>query len=131
MKKALPTVSSASWVTDPKDKLSRLFANTFVANHSQSNIYQGNITSVQYIAVTHGKDPVRFAAALETALTGNFQRYYDEVQVRVTPPAGDVSGRYTVLIECKVTENGIEYDHAQTLQHDPSQGTVKLLEAIT
>lgn len=114
----VPTLSTDGWVTSPAPRLDYLFVYAFESDFLQSVIYNGKVTSVQWILAQNPKDMNAAAEALKTALITYFQRYYDSATVEVvasdTVPATSAT-KTTLTIYVSVILDGITYNAGKIL----------------
>ena len=84
MAKVVPSLSTQGWLDETKDPTtitSKLLSYFVVADHSQSNVYQGNISSLPYLMATYGHDDQSFRRQIESTLATLLGRYFDNVTV--------------------------------------------------
>lgn len=82
-KKPVPSLSSRGWVSDVIGKMDMLLANFLTSDYSQTELYLGNISSMQYLVKVYGSDPRTFSQELQRKLEDYIGRYFDAVQVKV------------------------------------------------
>lgn len=82
-KKPVPSLSSRGWVSDVIGKMDMLLANFLTSDYSQTELYLGNISSMQYLVKVYGNDPRTFSQELQRKLEDYIGRYFDAVQVKV------------------------------------------------
>lgn len=105
----LPTLSSAGWIRDPSNKLSRLFDYYLTTNKSQSYLYRNSTISFQNTIKEFQHDPNLLSENLETTITAYFNRYFDSSSVAVRTSSIKSDGRYDIHIDITVTENNQRY----------------------
>lgn len=106
--KPVPSLGSRGWVDDPDTLIDQLFANMLTTDFSQSQLYSGNLTSLQYLVKTSGHDPQVFCTDLQETLERYLGRYFDLVQAKVTSYYLDKDindGPYGVRIEVTAVIN--------------------------
>lgn len=130
MKKAIPTLSTDGYVTDPKKILSYLFAHVHEVRHDDTNIYLGYATSVAKVIAEHGKSPDDFAVNLRTALSTCFNRFFDDVNLTVTAKTTIETSEYSVDIDMVVTLDGKSYSLGRELSVDPIKAAARLIEEV-
>jgi len=104
----LPCLSGDSWCTDIRRQISNLFAYALTSNYSQSNIYNGNITSIPYLIAKYQNNQLDMADEMQVALTKYYNRYFPNTNIQVdydTP----VNDSYKLYISVTITVNGIVY----------------------
>lgn len=104
--KAVPQLGGIGWITETKEKMKILFAHALVTDKSQSNLYEGTITSIPYFIAKFQKDPQLMATELEIALVTYYQRYFDSVEIIVEAINLTEDVNYSLSISIKVTEEG-------------------------
>lgn len=95
----VPSLTAGGWVTDPGAKLDLAFADFLASNYSQSEVFEGKISSLPYvIQQTAGKvDALRREAA--DSLQRHLQKLFEKVSV--STDVRDINtgdGTYTTLI---------------------------------
>jgi hypothetical protein len=128
----LPVLGGEGWLTDGELIMNKLFIHMFLTDHSQSNIYQGSVTSLQYILAEHGNDIPELVSAVSDAVTRYYRRYFQDVVVNFKSIATDdddtAAADYTLYISGSL--NGTTYDLSKTLQVDNTQGVSRFIEAF-
>ncbi len=102
----LPTLTSVGWLKNPKDIMGTLFANALVSDYSQSNIYQGTITSISYIVFTHQNNIDALTTALRDQLEKYYSRYFDNTLTVETASSINSNGKYTISCNISAIANG-------------------------
>lgn len=116
-KKVVPELGAGGWVEDPIEQLNLLFGHMLSADYSQSNIYRGNVTSIQYLIANHQDDPTNLKSAVDAALTEYLGRYFDTVTVE-TYTGDDTEREYVLFISADVTRNGVTYSLSKAAKVD-------------
>lgn len=104
MSKAVPTLSSEGWVTDPRAKLIKLLQYMIDNESDQSDYFVSfNIHSVirKYV-----KKPGILASHLEGDLITYLETYFDEARVNVYYKVTGVQDEYALEIEVQVVTDG-------------------------
>jgi len=80
-KRKIPTLSTDNFVSESILKLDTAFAYFLTSEYSQSNMYQGTITSLKYILENnHGRES-DITIAVNGALNDLLSNYFDKVDV--------------------------------------------------
>ena len=108
----LPMFASTGWTTSLNEKADGILSQFFEADAFQSELYAGNVSSLQYLVQQYNNDPVQMVTNTRLTLEKYLLRYYPEgVIVNVTSTATDpnwVGSEYEVKITALVTENGVQ-----------------------
>ena len=112
----VPVLAPAGWITSPAEKADSLLTYCFETNYSQTYLYLGKITSIQYIIEQNAGDINSLVINLRNSLEVFFGRYYDSVIVDVTYTVdkNDISN-ITLRLNCLVTDNGVQYSLGRLL----------------
>ena len=105
----IPTLSPDGWVGDIAKKADYVLSWFFEANYSQSVIFRGNVSSLQYLIQQHGSEPVLLVSSIKQALDRLLERYFDSFSVEVKEQDVEDSDKYGVLVNATVTENGVSH----------------------
>lgn len=126
---ALPMLTTEGWVVDPKLQLNRIFAHIFLTDYSQSNIYAGKVTSLQYIIAEQGPNTNNIPEKLEKAISTILKRYFDNVEVFVKekPSTSSEDDKYNLTLEAIVYKENVSYDLKTGLVVDGSEGNFRFL----
>lgn len=116
--KPVPTLTTAGWKTEIRDKADTLMSYFFYSDASQSNIYLGNITSLPKIIEEYGNEESSIRSQMESLLNQYLSRYFDyvDVNVDVRIPEDSVDNRMEVLMSVVVGEKGVKYDMSRLLR---------------
>jgi hypothetical protein len=111
MSTLIPALSGEGWIRDTKAKMRTMFAHALVSDHSQSTIYETNITSLNYTIAQYNDNKESMASAMAASLTEYYSRVFSNVDVIVTTE--DVDDRqYKLFITIDVKEDGNSYSLA-------------------
>jgi hypothetical protein len=107
----VPTVTSKGWVTDAAGKADLLLSYAFTSQYSQTSLYPGQVTSLQFMVQQWGNSPMQIQNLMSQAFEIYFTRYYDRALVAITviDPTSLVDGRLTVQLNAEVTQDGVTY----------------------
>jgi hypothetical protein len=106
-----PSLSEDGWIRSSVSIADSLFAHFFVAEYSQTHIYNGAVSSFPWIIQeTHG-DVLRAASLTQDTLHAYFSRFFSDVSVEVSAlndPIDQNKASLTIYVSFK--------DHDGTLQ---------------
>lgn len=112
----MPTLTSAGWISDPINKLSRLFDYFLTTEKSQSYFFKDNILSFQEYIKSLQHDPVLLASRLETSLGAQLNKYFDTASVAISSQSPGPDGRYDIKFDIVITENNTSYSLGRVLE---------------
>lgn len=112
--KTLPMLNGQGWLTDPKEIFSNLFAHALLTDKSQSVIYNGSISSIQYVIARYENSPTELTSQLKTMLETYYSRYFDKVSAVVTDESENLDVKYDVTITIQGNMDGTTYDLGAT-----------------
>lgn len=78
----MPSMSTDGWVYDSVHIVDYMMSHFFLAEFSQTALYPGTISSIQYLIEKNQGSPSRTAQAIKETLTLYFERYFKEVTVQ-------------------------------------------------
>jgi hypothetical protein len=112
MSEVVTTMDSAGWLTNPAQKADRLMAYFLVNNHSQSNLFLGQVRSLPYIIQSNPNDMPSVQTQVSNALNTVFGAAFDQVQVSVAMTGGAKSlggsaSIYDISIQVDCTQDGV------------------------
>lgn len=95
----VPSLTAAGWATDPGMKLDLAFADYLASNYSQSEVFEGKISSLPYV-IQHTSGDI---AALRREAAETLQRHLSNLFERVSVSADvkdieTVDGKTTTLV---------------------------------
>ena len=108
----VPSLSPQGWITSPAEKADVLFAHLYASMYSQTTLYLGHVTSLQWLVQRYGHDISEITIQMQKWLDVYFRRYYPNgVDVRVSndDTADNVTGNITLTIDIVVTEGTSQY----------------------
>ncbi len=108
----VPSLSPQGWIVSPAEKADKLFAHIYAAQYSQSHLYPGQITSLQYLVKQYGNEPVEMTLQLQKWLDRYLRRYYPSgVDVRISNDDGpnNPEGKITYTLDIVITEGTSQY----------------------
>lgn len=87
-----PALSETGWISSPEQVADALFADFYESNYSQTNIYNGQVSSFAYIIQNGQGDIQKTISLLETTLRSYFLRYFKSVDVEIRDVSSEVPG---------------------------------------
>lgn len=109
----LPKFATTGWTYSLNEKADGILSHFFEADAYQSNLYAGNVSSMQGLVQQYNSDPVKLVSNVRQTLEQYLLRYYPEgVTVNVTSPATSPTWQgsvYEITITATVTEQGAQY----------------------
>lgn len=79
-----PSLSEDGWITNGEQQADYLFSHFFVADYSQTQLYNGHVASFPWIVQKGNNDMTATVRLTQTTLEHYFSRYFDGVEVEVT-----------------------------------------------
>lgn len=76
-------LSLDGWVTSSASKADYLLSHFFLSEYSQTQLYKGNVTSLQYLIQKYQVNPNILERETQATLEGYFSRYFPNVQAEV------------------------------------------------
>ena len=126
---AVPVLGFLGWRDDPAKKLDILLAHTLVADYSQSNRWEGTVTSLAYLIAKYGRDAYLMRTESEKAYERYLSNYFSKVEVTVTTKVSDEkTDKYELVITVEVWVNGVKYDMAKAF--DVIESTFKEIAGV-
>lgn len=118
---SLASLSAKGWISDVPNILDYLMAHFYESEYTQSTLYAGQISNLQYLVQKYGGDPNQFVAALTNTLQVYIGRYFpDGVSLEITHNADDADFdggvKYNVTVRVQVTRDGQTYSIAEVLK---------------
>lgn len=106
----LPTLTTAGWVSDVITQSTSLIDYFLMSDHSQTQFYPNEVSSMPYLIQQVGSDPSQLARRTETALERLYGRYFDRVAVEVkADKLNSQDGRYNLTIDLAVNQSGKQH----------------------
>jgi hypothetical protein len=103
----VPTFSAAGWVSSKQKKADYLLAHFLEAQYSQSMIYQGRVSSLQWIIAQNAQDIEKTKRLLQETFEDYLSAYYETASVEVTSDADEPDStvaKVTLRMSATVTE---------------------------
>jgi hypothetical protein len=107
----IATLSLNGWVKSGSAKADYALAYFFSVNYSQTNLYRGQIASLQWLVFRYGQDPNNLSSQIQTTLTKYLQHCYPEgVYVTCSNNADSLTNpnnTYTLQLVIEIVEGGV------------------------
>ena len=117
MKGTVPQLSKVGWIQDDLTGASVLLAQCFESNFSQSHVYKGSVTSLSYNLHIGSGSVDETVTSLQKSLYRYFDNYFTDVEVDVSEPDGDLSGKASIDLYVGFSDNkGVKYTLRDVLQ---------------
>lgn len=113
MSNILPIIGK-NWNVSGTETLESAMAHALTSDYSQSNEFNGAITSIPYIIAMNESDPIDMAMAMESSLTDYLSRFFTSVNVDVKSEVHD-DERYELKLVVKTHKDGKSFDLATIL----------------
>lgn len=121
----IATLSLNCWVKSGAAKADYLLAYFLTSNYSQTNLYRGQIASLQWLIFRYGQDPNTLCTQVTATLTKYLQRSYpDGVYVTCTNDANtptNTTNLYTLQLVVEISENGQTKSLGRLVNYDGSK----------
>jgi len=113
----VPVLGAEAWISDPAQSLSKLYEQAFVSDRSQSNLYHGEVISVQAIISDNPNDIETIRRELTTAFNKYLLRYFAEVDVQIADSSDDeyIQSRKIDIDIVATTDGGISTSLGSTI----------------
>lgn len=113
----VPTLSIKGWVTSPAERADFLMSHFYESDKLQSLIYGDNVSSLQWLIEQYGHSIPTLSERLRMTLMDYLGAYYDAVNIDVVSDdsADNLTGRVTLTIKCRVTQDAQEYSFGKLL----------------
>lgn len=109
MANPIGTLSAKGWVSEMSVKADYLLSYYFTSQYSQSNLYRGGISSLQYHLQMWGNSPSALTNQLPNAIEKYLSGFFDTVSasVKIVDPTSVEDSRMTIQLTVNVTQNGV------------------------
>lgn len=114
MKKPVPTLSAAGWVSDPREAADKLFSYFVATDGNQSDLYRGKLVSFSEVLAKYGMDNELLRTHTTTAIDALFTRHFDDVDVTITIEEED--GLSNVIFTIEFTSGNVRYDLGNSVE---------------
>jgi len=120
---AIPTLSTAGFVTDIPTMIDRMFSYYLTSEYSQSNLFQGKILSLQKQIQAYQHDRNLLITNVRDELEGYFNSVADSTTVKVSldDPNPDDPNRINITLEAMVVKNNKAYSVGKLIETQDSK----------
>lgn len=94
-----------------------IFASSIWAKSSQSDIYNGQIISLDMMIQQYAEDPSGLCNEMTDRYTELFSTHFSDVKVLVTPVIDDTKDTYGVDFKVRFSRDGKSYDFSRIIEH--------------
>lgn len=124
-----PSLNGQGYTKNPLVIADEIFAESIYSRESQSDIYNGNIISLDSMVKQWSDDPDQLCAEMRDRYTELFERHFDDVRVTAVPELPDGVDTFNVVLKIRYTRLGASYDFSRIIEN--YNGVVKaVLEVI-
>jgi len=122
MARPLMSLSLKGTIHDPQQKADRLMSYYFTTNRSQSNIFRRHMISLPYQIQSRSGDIRAIQKSVESELQTYLSHYFDSVSahVRSDIPNREDPGRYNLIVDVILMQDGVSYSLGRLLEVDGS-----------
>lgn len=123
MQHAIPTLSTAGFVTDIPSMIDRMFSYYLTSDYSQSNLFQGRVLSLQKQIQAYQHDDIALTNKVREELEGYFGSVADAVTVRVSTdqPNPDDPSRINITLSAMIVKEGKSYSLGRLIETQDSK----------
>lgn len=103
----VPTLSSIGWIDTIEEKGDHVLSYFITSEYSQSVLYHGKISSLQWLVQRYGKNEVDLEREVTEILDELLTRYFGddtEISVTVSERNPEQPGKLTIQLQCIVRE---------------------------
>lgn len=116
----IPTMSSIGWIETVAKKADYVLACFITCQQSQSVLFAGKITSLQYLIKVNANKPVQLQQqtrdAFDSIMSAAFSADAVSVDVRVAVPDANKPAELSIQFNCTITIDGITYSVGKLVQ---------------
>ena len=110
VKKVLPVLGPEGILETPETILVKLFQQCFASDYSQSNLYFGNVFSMQYALSLAPNDLKETINHIQVGMTRYLSNYFESVEVKVSEVDEEsIGSKQTLQIDIVVVQEGKQY----------------------
>lgn len=129
---SLPVLGPEGFITKPSDMLRQAFQVIFVSDYSQSNIFFGNVTSVQYVLSLFPNDMEKTISLLETGIQKYLLRFFSNVEVNITDVTIGDGAKRTLSVDIVVTDaTGTKHSLGATIRDSNNPQSSLVIDALS
>lgn len=113
----------------PSDILQLELAHIFESDKSQSTLWNGLVSSMQWTIKDFSHSPEELASEVKRLLDKVFKPYFDNLETNAYVKDTEES-QYTLSIYVRATVDGISYELGREMVVNPTEGTSSMLSSI-
>lgn len=116
--KAIATLSTLGYATDPEQRLDRMMAYYLTSYYSQSLMFRGNIMSLQKQLREYGNNTTELVTKVTDEMTSYLAQEFQGVTVRIRTdiPNPEDPNRINMTVEAIVSVDGKNYSLARVVE---------------
>lgn len=117
MATAHPSLNGQGYSTDPYVIADEIFASSIYSRTSQSDLYFGQIISLDEMIKDYSNDPDGLCGALNTNYATLFGRHFTDVRVNSTPELTENEDTFNVTLKIRYSRDGATYDFSRIIEN--------------
>lgn len=114
MKSAVPSLSIDGFITNKNSQISKLFLYFLSSQYSQSNLFYGEIASLNYILAKYN-NPEDLKSQIRDTLTNLYKNHFDSVEFDINVKAPDHNSSIEIYISAILIDNNQTYNFSKEL----------------
>lgn len=111
------SLNGHGYTKNPDIMADEIFASTIWSKRSQSDIYYGQIISLDDAIQEFSTDPNGLCQRLEDDYATLFSRHFSDVAVKVTSELPEGKDYFNVVLKIRYSRDGVSYDFARIIEH--------------
>lgn len=115
--------------TETSDVIQLIFSHMFECDHSQSKIFLGKVTSIQWEIKELNHVPEELAFALKEKVKAVYKKFFNDVTVECST-VNENGDQYNINLYVSVEENGKTFELGRELAINVEEGTGKVIASI-
>lgn len=123
-----PSLNGHGYTKNPYVIADELFASSIWAKSSQSDIYNGQIISLDAMIQLYSEDPSSLCTEMTEQYTTLFSTHFSDVKVMVTPEIDETKDTFGVIFKVRFTREGKSYDFSRIIEY--YNGVIKAVLGI-
>ena len=113
----VPSLSVEGFVKPSDRKCDRILINLFACDAGQSNVFRGQVVSVQDIIYRNSDDVFNAGTEIAASIQRVLNSYFDAAMISASvKELVDKPGRYNIIINGHVVENNRRYDFGRQVE---------------
>ncbi|UKS72105.1 hypothetical protein MOA67_gp318 [Klebsiella phage KpLz-2_45] len=112
-----PSLNGHGYTKNPFVIADELFASSIWAKDSQSELYHGQIISLDMMIQRYSDDPNSLCTEMTEQYTTLFSTHFSDVKVLVTPEIDETKDTFGVIFKVRFTREGKSYDFSRIIEY--------------